>query len=135
MPENKVDINHADRDLIRSITGLSEKNVNSIYEYRRANGDFENVEEIHHVPGIDVASMEKIRNKVFISTRTETDKIDLNHARPEELKQLPNVGDSGAEAIVNYRKTHGEFKSFDDVDNISGVGSFVLESLKKNAHL
>lgn len=135
MHNGKVDINHASREQLNSLTGLSEKNISSIIEYRRANGDFQSIDEIENVPGIDGAIMSKLRGQISVPPRKESDRVDLNHARREELESLPNIGTHGAEAIINYRKTNGEFKSIDEVDNITGVDGYVLQSLKKTARV
>jgi competence protein ComEA len=41
--------------------------------------------------------------------------IDINTADVEELDELPEVGPSTAESIVEYRRLNGEFRSVDDL--------------------
>ncbi|CAG1066130.1 ComE operon protein 1 [uncultured bacterium] len=56
--------------------------------------------------------------------------IDLNNASVEVLSNIPLIGRQRAEAIVRYREEHGLFKSWDDVKNIPGFSSAVVDDLK-----
>jgi competence protein ComEA len=62
-------------------------------------------------------------------------KIDLNRASEEELAVIPGVGPKLAKAIVEARTRLGGFKSWDEVDGVSGVGDAKLESLKATAEI
>jgi competence protein ComEA len=41
--------------------------------------------------------------------------VDINTADIEELDELPEVGPSTAESIVEYRQTNGQFSSVDEL--------------------
>jgi len=57
-------------------------------------------------------------------------RVDINSADIEELDELPEVGPSTAESIVEYRQTNGQFSSVDELEEIPGIGP---ETLKKIA--
>jgi len=42
-------------------------------------------------------------------------RVDINTADIEELDELPEVGPSTAESIVEYRQTNGQFSSVDEL--------------------
>ena len=49
--------------------------------------------------------------------------LDINRADAEALRTLPGVGPALARQIVNYRETHGPFRSPADLLQVSGVGA------------
>lgn len=57
--------------------------------------------------------------------------ISLNTASSAQLQQLPGVGPSTAEKILDYRKEHGGFTSIDEVLAVKGIGPKKLESMRK----
>lgn len=57
-------------------------------------------------------------------------KTNINKANLEGLKVLPGVGESTALKILEYRETHGKFKSIEDIKNVSGIGDGKFNSIK-----
>lgn len=58
------------------------------------------------------------------------DKISLNRASIEELSSLDGIGESKAKAIVEYRTQNGDFKTIDEVKNVSGIGDLLFDKIK-----
>ena len=57
-------------------------------------------------------------------------KININTASTKLLETLPGIGETKAQAIVNYREEHGDFKRIDDLVEVAGIGSSTYENLK-----
>jgi competence protein ComEA len=55
--------------------------------------------------------------------------VDLNTARTEELDTLPGIGPKTAQAIVEYRETHGTFASPEDLLQVRGIGPKKLAAI------
>ena len=70
------------------------------------------------------ASLEVIEDESQNSLR-----VDINTADIEELDELPEVGPSTAESIVEYRQTNGQFSSVDELEQIPGIGPETLEKI------
>jgi competence protein ComEA len=56
--------------------------------------------------------------------------VDINAASQSELERLPGIGPSKAAAIVEYRGSHGGFKSVDELDNVPGIGPSTMANLR-----
>ena len=54
--------------------------------------------------------------------------ININTADKETLMEvIKGVGEKKAEAIIEYRKEHGSFKSVDDLTNVKGISASIIE--------
>jgi competence protein ComEA len=56
--------------------------------------------------------------------------VDINTASTEELDKLPGIGPSKAQAIVDYRNQHGDFKSVEDIKNVHGIKEGTFSKIK-----
>jgi competence protein ComEA len=57
--------------------------------------------------------------------------INLNTASSAELQQVPGIGPSAADRILQMRKSLGAFKSLDDLRAIKGIGPKKLDKIRK----
>lgn len=84
--------------------------------------------EINNCPIITDNQTSNNDNK---ETTTDTigKKININTATKEELTTLTGIGESKANSIIEYRKTN-QFKSIEELKNVSGIGDALYESIK-----
>ena len=61
---------------------------------------------------------------------THPGKVNLNTASNQELDALPGIGPVLASRIVAWRKAHGQFKSIEDLRQVSGVGDAKFADLR-----
>ena len=84
-------------------------------------------EEQIHIPGRgEVRSVGNMGSTVS----SPPGKVLINTATAEELETLPNIGPSRAKAIIEYREKNGPFARVDDLTNVSGIGTGILESIR-----
>lgn len=55
--------------------------------------------------------------------------ININTATKEELMSIKGIGESKANAIIEYRKVN-KFNSIEDIKNVSGIGDNTFEKIK-----
>jgi competence protein ComEA len=56
--------------------------------------------------------------------------VNLNTATQAELESLKNIGPAKAQAIIDYRKKSGGFKTVEDLNNVPGIGDKTMTNLK-----
>ncbi|MEG1067214.1 MAG: helix-hairpin-helix domain-containing protein [Anaerovoracaceae bacterium] len=57
-------------------------------------------------------------------------KININNGDMDQLQEIPGVGPSTAQKIIDYRTENGRFTSKEDLKNISGIGDKTYEKLE-----
>ncbi len=67
----------------------------------------------------------------FAKKKPPVHPINLNTASALELQQVPGIGPSTADKILQMRKSYGAFKSVDDLLAIKGIGQKRLEKMRK----
>jgi competence protein ComEA len=60
----------------------------------------------------------------------EPQKIDLNRAEAWLLEALPDVGETLAQRIIDYRQTNGGFHNITEITNVEGIGPSTYEQIK-----
>lgn len=58
------------------------------------------------------------------------EKVNVNSATVEQLVEIPGVGESTANRIIEKRKELGGFKSLEDLLEVKGIGDKKLEKMK-----
>jgi len=56
--------------------------------------------------------------------------VDINHADWPELIQLPGIGETLAQRIVESRQTDGPFVDHEDLRRVRGIGPKTLEQMR-----
>ena len=67
----------------------------------------------------------------FAKKKPPAHPINLNTANATDLQQVPGIGPSTAQKILDTRKSYGAFKSVDDLLAIKGIGPKKLEKMRK----
>ena len=57
-------------------------------------------------------------------------KININTADKTQLMELPRVGETIAEAIIQYREENQGFKKIEDIKNVPRIGDVTFEGFK-----
>ena len=119
-PENKVvviNINEADTSSFIALPGIGNKLASRIINFRDKLGGFYSVEQVSETYGLPDSSFQKIKGSLQLSGSVK--RLNINTATKDELKTHPYIKWNLANAIVEYRNQHGNFKSLDELKNIA----------------
>lgn len=70
------------------------------------------------------------KNTTNESTNNETAKININTDSKEKLMTISGIGSSKADAIIEYRTKNGNFKTTEDIINVSGISKTIYDKIK-----
>ena len=95
---------------------------------------------IHQVKWMDPANFPKAKNhldqhyQVYKQERAKArglkSPININKAPINELMQLPHIGKKLAIGIIEYRKTHGGFKTTSELRRVPGFGEKMVRDIE-----
>ena len=124
-----VDVNQATVEDFQQLTGIGEGYAKRIVNYRNKLGGFVAISQVQEVYGLPKETYETIEKQLTVKAST-IQKISINAATYEDLVQHPYIDSKRANAIVKFRKQHGNFQSVDDLSKIYAIPKSTLERIK-----
>jgi competence protein ComEA len=112
-----VDINNADTTSLISLPGIGSKLAARIVSFRDKLGGFYSVDQIKETYGLPDSSFQKAKQYLVINNAS-VKKININTATKDEMKMHPYIKWNLANAVVEYRNQHGEYKTVEDIKKI-----------------
>ena len=73
-----------------------------------------------------------VPDNAVIPEDSNNGKININTATSEELQTLSGIGESKAQAIIDYRNTNGPFNSIEEIVNVSGISENLFAKIKED---
>jgi len=89
------------------------------------------IEALVQAAGIQDADL--IQLKLYIlepGEEEQSQKIDLNRAEAWLLEALPGIGETRAQAIIDYRQQNGPFHNINELTKVEGIGTTTYEKIK-----
>lgn len=93
----------------------------------------DSLEDIIRAAGGTHSDADLGRFKLYISKVGEEEppqKVNLNRAEAWLLKALPGIGDTRAQAIIDYRQQKGRFDNITELLKVQGIGATTFERIK-----
>ncbi len=123
-----IDINDVDTSKLISLPGIGSKLANRIVSFREKLGGFYAVEQIGEIYNLPDSTFQKIKPYLKIDN-SKIKKININTADANTLKLHPYIKWNLANAIVQYRAQHGNYKSVDDLKQIAIITPEIFQKI------
>ena len=112
-----VEINEADTSLFIQLPGIGSKLANRIINFRDKLGGFYSVDQVGETFGLADSVFQKLKSQM-VCRKVTTKKININSASAADLSKHPYINWKLANAIVQYRTQHGNFKTLEEIRQI-----------------
>ena len=90
----------------------------------------------HAAPSTNTQAAQSKTEPASAARDKADEKVSINTAPADELARVLNgVGLKKAQAIVSYREEYGPFKTIDDLKQVPGMGSALVERNLQNLKL
>ena len=112
-----VAINTADTLELDKIKGVGPAFARRIVKYRERLGGFYSKEQLFEVFGVDTPKYNEIKDQIKIDAEGIV-KLNINTVEFDDLKRHPYLTFKQMNAIIQYRKQHGPYKSIADLSKV-----------------
>jgi competence protein ComEA len=123
-----VDINKADSAQLDEIKGIGGAFANRILKYRERLGGFYKKEQLMEVYGLDSTKYAEIEGQVSVSA-VPLKMININTATFNDLKTSPYLSYKQINAIIQYRKQHGNYSNPSDLKKIVILNQQLIDKI------
>jgi competence protein ComEA len=128
-PSVVVEVNSADSAGLTKIYGIGPAFASRIIKYRNRLGGFYSKEQLKEVYGLDAERYAEVREQVRIDP-AKVKKVNVNTAQFDDLKRYPYLSYKQINAIVEYRREHGDYSSIADMKNIAILNDRILRKIE-----
>ena len=124
-----VDLNAADTSELIRLPGIGSKLAKRIVDFRTKLGGFYSVEQLHEVYGLKPETIAIILPQMTL-TSSGIRTIDINTLDYKALESHPYIDRNQANAIIEYRKQHGDYHSVQDLLKVQILNETFVDKIK-----
>ena len=125
----RVDLNTADSASLTQLQGIGPAFARRIVQYRKRLGGFHSKQQLKEIFGMDDMRYQDVQNQ-FTLKPGAVKHINVNKVEFEDLKNFPYLSYKQMNALIQYRKQHGDYESFEELRNIVILDEAVLIKIK-----
>jgi DNA uptake protein ComE-like DNA-binding protein len=123
-----VEINTADSVELVGLYRIGPATAARIIDYRNKLGGFLKIEQLSEIWGFDEDVLYDLNGKITVDA-SKAKIYDVNMVTADELKTHPYFKYKISNAIVNYRRQHGNYLKLDDLKNIVLINDSVYKRI------
>ncbi|MBB5619689.1 DNA uptake protein ComE-like DNA-binding protein [Pedobacter cryoconitis] len=123
-----IPLNTADTLQLMEIRGVGPAFARRIFNYRQRLGGFYKKEQLLEVYGLDSLKYDEIKDQLSLDEQALT-RINLNTALFDDLKNHPYLKYKQVNAIIQFRKQHGNYGNIADLRKVAILSAETIERL------
>ena len=124
-----IELNAADSSALVSVDGIGRTFAQRIIYYRERLGGFVNKEQLKEVFGMDDLKYREISSQLRVDA-SRIRKININTITFDKLRLMPYLNYKQVNALIEYRKQHGDYTSMADLKNIAIIDDVILRKIE-----
>lgn len=127
-PRMSVELNTTDSLELQQLPGIGPVYASRIIRFRDRLGGFHHLSQLMEVYGMDTLRFDGLKEHIYVDS-SRVEKIEINLADYERLRTHPFISPKLANAIVQYRKQHGPYRSFSDLLQIAIMNERIFRKI------
>lgn len=124
-----VELNTADSAMLTQLNGIGPAFARRIIQYRNRLGGFHSKQQLKEIFGMDEMRYGDVQRQFTVNTR-KLKKINVNTIEFEDIKNFPYLNYKQMNAVIQYRKQHGNYETFDELRNVAILDDAVLKKIR-----
>ncbi|MDB5127612.1 MAG: hypothetical protein JWQ85_1844 [Mucilaginibacter sp.] len=124
-----VELNSADSAKLTIVEGIGPGFAKRIIYYRERLGGFVSKEQLREVYGLDELKYDEIKAQLKVDA-SRIRRININTITFDKLRLMPYLDYKQVNAIIEYRKQHGNYASIADIENIAIIDDGILRKIE-----
>ncbi|MDB5285304.1 MAG: hypothetical protein JWR05_253, partial [Mucilaginibacter sp.] len=113
-----VELNAADSAKLTTVQGIGPAFATRIIYYRERLGGFISKEQLKEIYGLDDMKFKEVKGHVKVDP-AHIRRININTITFDKLRLMPYLNYKQVNALIEYRKQHGNYNSMADLKNIA----------------
>ena len=124
-----IELNVSDSAIMESVRGIGPVFASRIIRYRSRLGGFYSKEQLREIYGLDSLKYSQLKDRVSVDA-SFIQKININTATFDQLKRHPYLSYKQMNAIIQYRKQHGDYRSIDDLKKVAILNEEIIRKIE-----
>jgi competence protein ComEA len=124
----KINLNTCDTNELKMLH-INSRWANKIIEFRKALGGYYHINQLMDIYGFPEFFFEKLYYEGTVAP-DEVIALGINNKTEIELMLHPYLSKKNCQAIVNYRKEHGHFKTIEELYQIKTIDSLTIKKIE-----
>jgi competence protein ComEA len=124
-----VELNTADSAKLTTVQGIGAAFATRIIYYRERLGGFISKEQLKEIYGLDEIKFKEVKDHVKVDP-ARIRLININTITFDKLRLMPYLNYKQVNALIEYRKQHGNYNSMADLKNIAIIDDQILRKIE-----